>query len=355
MTATVRPTFEPPADDELLLPDYEEIRAVRGSRSGVAMVVAVHRTVEGRSLGGCRLWSYRTPGDAVRDAKRLARAMTFKAAVAGLPLGGAKSVIALRPGQRLSMQHRREVLRDFADLVASFEGRYITAQDVGTTLEDMVYLSQFTDHIAGHPIAEGGAGDPSPYTAHGVDVAIRASLDGDSVSGRRVVVVGLGHVGGELARRLAHAGARVIVSDVDERKRALAAKLGAEWVAADDALTVEGDVMAPCALGGGLDAATVASLRVPVVAGAANNQLADDGAAELLRERGIRWAPDFVANAGGLIAVADELNGFDLPRVELAISGIGETLREIYAEAAETDTNTLAAAQALAARRSPLN
>jgi len=182
-------------------------------------------------------------------------------------------VIALRRGQRLSKQHRGQLFHDFAELVESFEGRYITAQDVGTTLEDMVHVARFTDHVAGHPLDEGGAGDPSPYTAHGVEVAITASLGGGSLSGRHVVVVGLGHVGGELARRLIGAGARVTVSDVDDRKRAIADKLGAKWVASDAALSVEADVLAPCALGGILDSDSVASLHAPIVAGAANNQL----------------------------------------------------------------------------------
>jgi leucine dehydrogenase len=355
VTATVRRTFEPPAAEELLLPDYEEIRAVRGQRSGMTMVVAVHRTVSGRSLGGCRLWRYATAAEAVQDAKRLARSMTFKAAVAGLPLGGGKSVIALREGQRLSKQRRREVFHDFAELVESFEGRYVTAQDVGTTLDDIMYVSRFTDHVAGHPTADGGAGDPSPYTAHGLEVAIRASLGGGSLAGRHVVVIGLGHVGGDLARRLHGAGVRLTVTDADERRRSLADQLGAEWVTPAAALGVEADLLAPCALGGILDFDTIGELRVPVVAGAANNQLADDAIAERLRERGILWAPDFVANAGGLIAVADELNGFDLERVERAIEGIGETLAEIYARADAAGVNTLVAAQALAAERSPLD
>jgi leucine dehydrogenase len=170
-----------------------------------------------------------------------------------------------------------------------------------------------------------------------------------------VVVVGLGHVGGELARRLVRAGARVTVSDVDGRKRAIAARLDAQWVAPDAALGVEADVLAPCALGGILDSDTIASLHAHVVAGAANNQLADESIAERMRERGILWAPDFVANAGGLIAVADELNGFDRGRVERAIEGIGDTLRDIYSRAAAAGTNTLLAAQALAAERSPLD
>jgi leucine dehydrogenase len=331
-------------------PDYEEVRARRGERSGLTMVVAVHRTVDGRSLGGCRMWTYAAADDAAREAERLAQSMTFKAVLAGLPLGGAKAVIALESGERPSGAPRQDILRDFAELVESFDGRYITAQDVGTSLDDMTYLSRFTRHLAGHPIAQGGSGDPSPYTAHGVEVAIRTSLRG-SLAGRHVVVIGLGHVGGELARRLYAAGARLTVTDADERKRALARQLGARWVSPEQALSIEADLLAPCALGGILDRETVQVLQVPVVAGAANNQLADDSVADELRDRGIVWAPDFVINAGGLIAVADELHGFDLGRVERAIEGIADTLSQVYVHAGQTGTNTLIAAKALASQR----
>jgi leucine dehydrogenase len=247
--------------------------------------------------------------------------------------------------------HRRLALHDFAELVESFGGQYITAQDAGTSEEDIAYMARFTDHVAGRPRMDGGSGDPSPYTAHGIEVAIRASLRGE-LDGRHAIVLGLGHVGSKLARRLHEAGARLTVSDVDPRKRELAAQLGARWLEPHQAITAEADVFAPCALGGVLDHQSIAKLHVSVVAGAANNQLAAESAADALRERGIVWAPDFVANAGGLIAVADELHGFDAQRVERSIERIGETLQEIYARAAAAGTNTLIAAQELAAERS---
>jgi len=330
--------------------DYEDVRVIRGPRSGLTMTVAVHRTVRGRSLGGCRMYRYPTPEASVRDAERLARAMTYKAAVSGLALGGAKGVIALPPREGVAID-RRWALRDFAELVESFGGRYVTAQDAGTTVDDIAYMGAFTRYVAGRSIADGGCGDPSPYTAHGVDVAVRASLGG-SVSGHHVVVVGLGHVGGELASRLHRAGARLTVSDVDPEKRALAKQLSATWVSPEEAYSVEADVLAPCALGGALNGETVPHLKVPVVCGAANNQLADDSIAEALRERGIVWAPDFVVNAGGLIAVADEQHGFDRGRTEAAIERIGDTLREIYRRAAGAGVNTLIAARRLAVERS---
>lgn len=296
------------------------------------------------------MWSYRTADGVVHEAERLARSMTFKAAVAGLALGGAKAVIGTLPGEPLSGDRRIEALRDFAELVEAFEGRYITAQDAGTSLQDMTFLARLTSHLAGHPIAQGGSGDPSPYTAHGVKVGIGASVRG-SLARRHVVIIGLGHVGSHLARRLRDAGARVTATDIDDRRRAIAEDLGASWVALKDALRVEADVLAPCALGAILDREAVDELQVPVVAGAANNQLASDDVADLLRDRGIVWAPDFVINAGGLIAVADELHGFDRRRVDQAIEGIADTLAEIYAHASRTQTNTLVAAKKLATER----
>jgi leucine dehydrogenase len=339
------------ASDRVLASDYEEVRACRGSRSGLHMAIAIHRTVDGRSLGGLRFEPYDTPDDALTDVKRLARAMTVKAAVAGLRLGGAKGVIAYPPGSPPDPELRTLALEDFARLVDSFDGRYITAQDAGTSIEDISCVARFTDHIAGRPVSEGGCGDPSPYTAHGIEVAIRTTLQAP-IAGRHVVVVGLGHVGSKLARRLHDAGARLTVADVDDAKLALAQRLGAERMAPEDALGVEADVLAPCALGGMLDLDTISHLHVPVVAGAANNQLASDLAADALLERDIVWAPDFVINAGGLIAVEDELHGFERPRVERTIERIGDTLNEIYDRAGRAGTNNLIAAQQLAVERS---
>jgi leucine dehydrogenase len=311
------------------------------------MAIAIHRTIGGRALGGCRVWSYRSVDELVAEAQRLARSMTFKAAIAGLSLGGGKAVISAPVGRPLRGSRRADALRDFAEFVESFEGRYTTAQDVGTSLDDIRYIAQHTDHVVGRPIEEGGCGDPSRYTARGVEIGITTSVAGPLV-GRHVIVVGLGHVGSELARRLKRAGAMLTLADVDARKRTIAEELGARWLAPAEALTAAGDVLAPCALGGVLTEATVRRLRVPVVAGAANTQLAADSIADVLRDRGIVWAPDVVINGGGLIAVADELGGFDRARVEAAIDGIADTLREVYVRSQMTDTNTLIAAKALA-------
>ena len=339
------------ASARVLASDYEEVRACRGPRSRLHMAIAIHRTVDGRSLGGLRFEPYDTPDDALTDVKRLARAMTVKAAVTGLRLGGAKGVIAHPPASPPDPELRTLALHDFAQLVDSFDGRYITAQDAGTSIEDISCVGRFTDHIAGRPRCKGGSGDPSPYTAHGIEVAIRTTLQAP-IAGRHIVIVGLGHVGSHLANRLHDAGARLTVADVNDAKLVLAEQLGAQWMTPEDAIGAEADVLAPCALGGMLDLDTIARLQVSVVAGAANNQLASDLAADALLERGIVWAPDFVINAGGLIAVEDELHGFDQWRVERSIERIGDTLNEIYDRASRAGTNNLIAAQQLAVERS---
>jgi leucine dehydrogenase len=337
---------------DLVDEEFEEVREQRGSRSGLTVTVAIHRTVGGVSLGGCRMRPYASDADAVADAKRLAHSMTFKAAAAGLAIGGGKGVIALPADEPISFERRRDALHDFADLVESLRGRYVTAQDVGTSEEDVAYMGTITRHVAGHPIAQGGSGDPSPYTAHGVEVAIRASLPGGDVNGRHIAIVGLGHVGGALAERLAADGARLTVADADPGKRALADRLGARWVSAEDAFETDADLFSPCALGGTLSAEMISRLGAPVVAGAANNQLSDDSAAGELAQRGVLWAPDFIANAGGLIAVVAEYRSrrFDRDRTERAVEEIGATLKEVYRRAGPGG-NTLLAATALAAER----
>jgi leucine dehydrogenase len=206
--------------EQVIAPEHEEVHVRRGPRSGLTLTIAIHRAVGGRALGGCRLRAYATSDEAVRDAERLARAMTFKAGAAGLRIGGGKGVIAAPAHTRLSQDARRAALNDFAELIESFGGRYVSAQDVGTSEQDIAFMSTFTDHVAGRPVADGGCGDPSPYTAHGVEVAIRAGLGGP-LTGRHVVVVGLGHVGGMLAARLARAGARLTVTDAEAAVEAI--------------------------------------------------------------------------------------------------------------------------------------
>jgi len=300
------------------------------------------------------MWAYADSRAALRDVLRLSRAMTYKAAAADLPLGGGKGVIMV-PGGRLPPSRRREVLLDFADTVAALDGRYITAEDVGTSSRDMSLIAQRTRYVAGLARSRGGSGDPSPFTALGVEHAIRASCQrafGTSeLRGRSVCVIGLGHVGSRLVRRLARAGAALLVSDVDPAKRRLADQLGARWVAPETALGAEVDVLSPCALGGMLDDETVPGLRCRVVAGAANNQLADDAVASLLSAQGVLWAPDFVVNAGGLINIAVELGGYDPAAARKRVAGIATTLQEIFDTSERLNITPLAAAMELARRR----
>ena len=246
------------------LSDHELLLVRRGARSGAYTIVAVHSTALGPALGGCRLTTYAHPADAVADALRLAEGMTLKAAVAGVDLGGGKGVVCVEPGTELTPATREAMLLDFGDTVESLGGRYITAEDVGTSPADMRLVATRTEHLVGLPEDLGGLGDPSPFTALGVHAAMRACVEhrfGDAdLAGRSVAVIGAGHVGESLARMLAADGARLIVSDIDESKRALAAELGAAWMSPAEAMLAEVDVLAPCALGGALDDTTVPQL-----------------------------------------------------------------------------------------------
>ena len=334
--------------------DHEQLLVRRGTRSGVFCIVAVHSTARGPALGGCRMWHYDDSRAAVRDALRLSRAMTYKSAVAGLPLGGGKGVIMLRG--ELSARARKDALRDFGDTVDALGGAYVTAEDVGTSARDMETIAAETKHVSGLSRKRGGSGDPSPYTALGVVTAIEVSCErafgSRSLKGRSVAVVGLGHVGARIAKTLAKAGAKLLVSDIDEGKKALAKDIGARWVTPEKALAAQVDVYAPCALGGILDHETVPQLQCAVVAGAANNQLADDGIADLLNARGVLWAPDFVANAGGIINIAVEFEkgGYDPARAKQRVRGIGDTLHRIYDDAQSLRSTPLTAAMEVARR-----
>jgi leucine dehydrogenase len=275
--------------------------------------------------------------------------MTLKAAAAGLMLGGGKGVICVPPGVDATGPARIALLHDFADAVELLDGAYITAEDVGTDSRDMVTIAQLTRHVVGLPAADGGSGDPSPFTAAGVHAAIRACVrhrfGSPALAGRSVAIVGCGHVGERLARRLAAAGAQLLLADVDDAKRALADELpGARWIDAETALTAAVDVLAPCALGGVIDAETIDTLGCGIVCGAANNQLADDELAAALDARGILYAPDFIVNAGGLINVSLELGSYDA-RVAAARTGaIEDVFDELLAEASAAGITPLEAA-----------
>jgi leucine dehydrogenase len=301
------------------------------------------------------MWAYDDSRAALRDVLRLSRAMTYKAAVADLPLGGGKGVIMVPSHGPIPSERRHAALLDFADTVEALDGRYVTAEDVGTSSRDMAVIAERTEHVVGLARGRGGSGDPSPITALGVEYAIRACCErvfsSDSLQGRTICVIGLGHVGSRLAKRCGRAGARLHVSDVDSSRRQLAEQLGARWIAPERAIEADVEILAPCALGGMLDADAVPRLRCRIVAGAANNQLADDSVADMLASGGVLWAPDFVVNAGGLINIAEEFGRYDRAAARRRVRGIAETLRRIFDDAASMSATPLTAAMELARRR----
>ena len=331
---------------------HEEVAVHRGERSGIYLVIAIHSTALGPALGGARLWRYEALGDGIADALRLSEAMTYKAAAAGLELGGGKAVLCPPPDRELDPSTRRALMLDLGDLVESLEGRYVTAEDVGTGTEDMATVAERTAHVVGKPVEDGGSGDPSPITARGVVAAIRACCEhrygSADLSGRAVAVVGLGHVGLPLAERLGAAGAELLVSDIDPAKRAEAERLGAGWLEPDEAMLAECDVLAPCALGGAINPDNVQSLRCEIVCGSANNVLAGDALAPGLADRGVLYAPDFIANAGGLINVYGELHDLGREQLDELVDGIGDALRRVFDLAAERSVPPLEAARELA-------
>lgn len=335
--------------------EFERVVVARGARSGCQMAVAVHSTRLGPALGGARMWRYPEDERATDDARRLAAAMTLKAAAAGLDLGGGKGVITATAGIPPIGEERRAILLDFGDLVESFGGSYITAEDVGTGAEDMAVIAERTTHVVGLGADRGGSGDPSPITALGVRAAMRACVGRrfgtPSLAGHTICVIGLGHVGEALARLLAADGAELIASDIEPGRKPHAERLGARWVDPAEAMQTRCDVLAPCALGGVIGRGNVDSLRTQIVCGAANNVLAGADAAELLAEQGVLYAPDFIANAGGLISVYGELKRLPAERAFGLAEGIETTMGSVLETAASHDTTPLAAARELAERR----
>jgi leucine dehydrogenase len=332
--------------------DGETVVVNRDRESGSWIFVCLHSTRRGPAGGGTRMKVYGTLSEALQDAMRLSAAMTRKLAVAGLPFGGGKGVIAVR--EIPSGEERRALFLRYADLVASLGGTFRTSSDMNTGETDMDVISERTEYVFGRSVEAGGSGSPAPPTALGVYHGIRASLvhvfGSDDLGGRTVAVQGAGGVGSPLADHLAKAGASVLVADIDPgRADAVAARVGGAALPADELFKTDCDVYAPCAVGGTLNAETVPLLRCRIVAGSANNQLAEPEAAELLHARGILYAPDYVINAGGAIAIVGlEQLGWTNSEVDSALTRIGETLRQIYQRAAAEGISTAAAADALA-------
>lgn len=332
--------------------EYEQVAFCHDRATGLRAIIAIHSTRLGPALGGCRFYDYPTEDDAVEDVLRLARAMTYKSAAAGLDLGGGKSVIIGEPAKLKS----EALLRSFARYVDSLSGRYLVAEDVGTSQADMDLMLRESRFVTGTSPSLGGSGDPSPVTSWGVLHALRAvaeHLDGEaSLVGRRVVVVGVGKVGGALVRHLVTEGAMVTVADVDGvAVRRLVEELGVQPVDVTRAHEVECDILSPCALGGGLNAATIPALRCRAVAGGANNQLAAEADGGRLAERGIVYVPDFICNAGGVINVAEELVGYDRDRALARVEGIQQTVTAVLRTASSEGVTTELAAERVAEAR----
>ena len=316
--------------------------------------LAIHDTTLGPAVGGTRMRAYPSPAEALADAMRLAEAMTDKWAVLDLPFGGGKCVIA--PDLPLGGQAREALFRRYGGLLESLRGTFYSGVDVGVSPADMAVVARATRHVHGVDFRDGSTIDPGPYTARGVLHSIGASLEvafgTPDPAGRTVLVQGVGDVGRPLARMLAEAGARVLISDIDAgRAESVAAATGGRTVAAESSLETPCDVFAPCAIGGILDAASADGLNCRVVAGSANAQLAEPRVADRLRERGIVYAPDFVANGGGAAALGLIALGEDESAALRKVDGIGETVRAIFREAAAADESPLAAARRIVERR----
>ena len=333
---------------------HEEVVFCHDKETGLKAIIAVHNTNIGPALGGCRMWNYDSEADALKDVLRLSRGMSYKAAIAGLNLGGGKAVII---GD--SKKDKNEILfRSFGRFVQGLAGRYITAEDVGTSVKDMEWVRMETRYVTGISRALGGSGDPSPVTAlgtcSGIKATVKKQLGKDSLYGLKVGVQGLGHVGYHLCRYLYREGAKLYVTDIhEENTKRVVDEFGANVIHLDDIYEADIDIYAPCALGATLNDDTIPKLKCSIVAGAANNQLKkEDVHAQMLKDRGILYAPDYAINAGGLINVANEIEGYNRERAfTQAEEGIYDTLMAIYEKSEEDNVTTHMAASRVAKKR----
>ena len=332
--------------------DHEQVVFCHNKEAGLKAIIAIHNTSLGPALGGTRMWNYKTEEEALVDVLRLSKGMTYKAAAAGLNLGGGKAVIIGDP----KTQKSEAMFRAFGTFVNSLRGRYITAEDVGTTVLDMEYVFMETPFVTGIPEVLGGSGDPSPYTAHGVLMGIKAAakekFDADNLKGIRVAVQGLGNVGSHLVNYLINEEAIVTIADIDKDKvQKISDKHGLESLDPNGIITSECDIYAPCALGATINDETIGNLKCKVVAGGANNQLAEARHGAALKEMGILYAPDYVINAGGLMNVFVELEGYSAERAIDKTSHVYDNMMEVFKISKEDDVPTDVAANRLAERR----
>lgn len=342
-----------PVFGQLSFDDHEQVVFCNDKDTGLKAIIGIHNSVLGPALGGTRMWNYDSEWDALNDVLRLSRGMTFKSAITGLNLGGGKAVII----GDAKTQKTPELMRKFGEFVHSLGGRYITAEDIGMETSDMDTVREVTPFVTGISESKGGAGNPSPVTAYGVFMGMKAAAHykfgtGD-LEGRKVMVQGIGHVGESLVEHLSQEGAEVFISDINEdRLQYVSTKYGAKIFKDSDIYSAEMDIYAPCALGATVNDETLDRLKATVIAGAANNQLADEERhGRMLREKGIVYAPDFLINAGGIINVYAELEGYDKKEIFRKTENIYNTTLEILTSADANDISTQTAALKMAQER----
>lgn len=333
--------------------EHEQVVFCQDKETGLKAIIAIHNTILGPSLGGTRMWNYQTEEAALRDVLRLSRGMTYKASISGLNLGGGKAVII---GD--SYKDKSESLfRRFGRFVDSLGGKYITAEDVGISPKDMEYVHMETNHVSGLPKSLGGSGDPSPVTAYGVFVGMKAAAKfawgKDTLKGKKVVVQGVGHVGEYLVDHLTREGAKVVVTDInEERLKKVSEKYKTDVVLGDDLYDLKMDIYAPCALGATVNSNTISRLKCEIIAGAANNQLEDEELhGNMVMEKGLIYAPDFLINAGGLISVNSEVYNLTKERTLEMTEKIYDSVLNILSFSRDNKISTSTAALQLAKAR----
>lgn len=342
-----------PVFGQLSFDDHEQVVFCNDKDTGLKAIIGIHNTVLGPALGGTRMWNYSSEWDALNDVLRLSRGMTFKSAITGLNLGGGKAVIL----GDAKTQKTPELMRRFGEFVHSLSGKYITAEDVGMETADMDTVREVTPYVTGISEDKGGAGNPSPITAYGVYMGMKAAAKfkygSDNLEGRSVLVQGIGHVGESLVEHLSKEGAKVLISDINEARLEEVSKLYNAQIFADaDVYSAEVDIYAPCALGATINDDTIDRFKASIIAGAANNQLADDKRhGIILREKGILYAPDFLINAGGIINVYAELEGYGKKEIMEKTENIYNTTLEILTSAETNGISTHEAALKIAQQR----
>ncbi|BCB04669.1 branched-chain amino acid dehydrogenase [Bacillus sp. KH172YL63] len=332
--------------------DYEQLVFCQDEASGLKAIIAIHDTTLGPALGGTRMWTYESEEAAIEDALRLAKGMTYKNAAAGLNLGGGKTVIIGDPRK----DKNEEMFRAFGRYIQGLNGRYITAEDVGTTVADMDLIHEETDYVTGISPAFGSSGNPSPVTAYGVYRGIKAAakeaFGTDSLEGKTIAVQGIGNVAYNMCRHLHEEGANLIVTDINkEAVQRAVEEFGAKAVDINDIYSVDCDIFAPCALGAIINDETIPQLKAKVIAGAANNQLKESRHGDAIHEMGIVYAPDYVINAGGVINVADELYGYNSERAMKKVEQVYNNVERVIEIAKRDNVPTYVAADRMAEER----